>query len=1148
MEATVVEILAKFRAEVGDFNRRVGEVEASLTKLQKTADQTSSGISNSFSKMENAFDGAIRSMATAAAVGGTALIAMGMKSFQAAADVQELNTVLDIMEGTTGQTPGYLHEVTKAVASMGIEMDSAQRLVIKFAKNQLDLSKASEVARAAQDLAVVSQANSTETANRLTHAILTLNSQALRNAGVQTTVAQAVRAYAKEQNIAVTSMTTAQKQQAVLNSILEEGKKISGVYEASMTNVGKVLRSFPRITKELQVSFGQALIKPLGPLILKIYDLYKNISLLFVEGGKLRPVIDALGAVFVKLTEPFMKILDGAIALVKNMPPLTTSIGSLGGMIQKYLPTIGALGSALAVVGGKNLLSAVPVFGSLFKALNPVLIGFTALIALSPKIQSAFINLASESKPLLLAFGRVFDVIASLTNILISGLAAALNATASVMRSITSAVGDSTVALDILTSVTIAAFIVAIGIMIKKLWQLVAAKAALYAEVLLVVGAIALVIYALYKAWNSSEAFRKIVLNLTDVWLGFAEAFIWTAGKIVEGLNLLVRLSANTLILWGKLKNDEEKIAFGEKVLRSIDAVNAGFDKAVQVVNNFRYKFKNMKDDLNKPIKWEDILGKADNFIPSIEEIKKKITGIFSGKTDDTGGAGDGGAGATGINNLKKLLQDYNDFIQTEFMPGFTKDSETARNTITKSLDLVRKIFDEKAKGLKGTALKNLEKAYYSLDESIRKFIPQAEELGAAFEAINEALTTAQKELEDATAQRKSAIEDLNALLRRPFGEPSEIQKAMSSADATVDSIIAMYDRLVDVVKRRFTKIEDSGRKNALLDFLSTLTQSLINLARERQKAYDIWFQSNEDLKKLVAEQEQFGKQLVSVTKGYATQLFDVAKTTEMSTVQAIKTATGTVITQVKKSSGGLDGLQKQLSDRLKQVRGFTENIRSLIGKGLSKDYIRQLLEAGPEAAGALAELLNTAGADQIASINSLYTEIGSLSDSFGNEMADKLYGNQIKAQQALVKANAESLEKIQAAMDATRQAIEDRMTPLTDFMAQLGKDMAQALIDELNAKKDELITLANSIGQAIAAALASAMTGLGIKPTTISTPPVIPPVIPPKTSSNGDTSDNSSTNITLTTNNYNPVTGFEGDVMTKRALQRAMYKRRSLE
>jgi hypothetical protein len=139
--------------------------------------------------------------------------------------------------------------------------------------------------------------------------------------------------------------------------------------------------------------------------------------------------------------------------------------------------------------------------------------------------------------------------------------------------------------------------------------------------------------------------------------------------------------------------------------------------------------------------------------------------------------------------------------------------------------------------------------------------------------------------------------------------------------------------------------------------------------------------------------------------------------------------------------------------------------------------------------------------------------------------------------------------------MDATRKAIEDRMTPLEDFMAQLGEDMAQSLIDALNKKKNELITLANSIGEAIASAMASAMAGLGVNPNLIQTPPALPPVtpppVPPSTSPNSSYADRDrayDTNIIVNNNNYNPVGALENGTLTARALERVIYKRRALE
>ncbi len=1151
MEATVVQILAKFRADVADFNKRVGEVENQLTKLQKSTNETSRGVQDAFGKMEDAASAFAQKLGVVSAIAGTAFVALGMKSFQAAAEVEELDTVMQVVGSTTGVTYQKLLETADAIRDNGIEYASAQQMAIKFAKNSLEVGKAADIARVAQDLAVISQANSTDTANRLTHAVLNLNSMMLRNAGVQTTVSQAVRAYSAENNIAVKSMTTSQKQQAVLNAILKEGAKITGVYTMSMTNAGKVIRSFPRITKQLQVAFGQSLIKPLGPLILQIYELYKNFANLFEEGAALRPVIDALTAVLQKLVDPLTAGVEKAVAFVKNIKPITTSIGEMGAQIQRYLPVIGALGAGLATLGGASLLRAVPVFGALLGALNPVLVGFTVLVALSPKIREAFGNLFDSVQPSISILGQLLDRIVGIANILISGLAAAINKVADFFNNFTFTVQQSEEALDLLTSVAIAATIVAVGVLIKRMALLIKQKVALFIEIYAVVAALGLFYYAMYKAWNSSETFRKIMIQLTKVMLFFAENAVEGVRMLVSALSLVVRAAANTLIAWGKLTGDTEKVSFGKGILNGIDKVNGMFESFQKTITNARGEV----DKFNKPFKFSEVLQGVQKFIPGMDKIKE----LFSGKQapDGEDGGGDDDASTKALANrlqaVKEALQAYSDFIRYDFVPGFTKDGETARDTIFKALEQAKKVFEAQAQGLEGAALKKIRDAYDKLDGVVRKMIPQAEQIGAAFEALNQEIEDATRALEKANADRAEAISDLSEMMRMPFGEPSEIQKGLSSANTTVDSIISIYDRLVQVVTKRFSGF-DNARRDALLEFLKDTTTALVMLAKEREKAVKKWEEETKKLNDLLVAQKEFGQQLVKTSKDYGRALFDVSQTNETTTIQAIKTATGTIITQVKQASGGLAGVQKQLADRLKTIKDFQANIRTLLGAGLNKDYIRQLLEAGPEAAGALAALLATAGQDQISAINSLYEEIGTLSDSFSDEMASRFYDNQIKIQQAIVDASLADVEKIQAAMDALRISMEERLSPLKDFAAQLGTDTAQALMDALTAKKAELVALAESIATAIATAIAAAFAAINVNTSKVPLmPPVTPPITEPPVTNSGSVADwrrkeSSDMNVVVNNNNYNPVSGLESGTLTARALERILAKRKSLE
>lgn len=1172
MEATVVQILAKFRADVSEFNKRVGDVETQLKSLEKTTSQTGKDVSDTFAKMENAAGNFLRTLGTVSAVGGAALVALGMKSFQTAATVQELDTVMQVVGSTTGKTYEALLETANAIRSNGIEMASAQQMAIKFAKNSLNLADAADIARTAQDLAVISQSNSTDTANRLTHAVLNLNSMMLRNAGVQTTVSQAVRRYSQENNIAVKSMTTAQKQQAVVNAILEEGKKIAGVYSMSMNNAGKVLRSFARISSDIQGEVGKPLIEAFGPLILQVYELYKNFSLLIREGGALEPIIKAATAVMTQLITPITNVVTKVVDFVKNMKPMKSSINDIGTVIQRYLPVIAGFGSALAVIGGKQLLQGVPVLQGFANALNPVATGLLVLVALSPQIQAAFANLMTAMKPLLPVFGELFDRIVSLGNIVINAFAGAINMIAGVIRRVTDTVNDWSGALDFLTAVVIAAAIVGIALLTKKIWQAVAAKAALYAEVILVVGAIALLIYGLMKAWNSSETFRKVVLNMAEAFLGLAEAVSWGVGWIVKGLSHIARAAANALIAWGKLKGDDSKVKTGEGILRGIDETWKTLDSITGSINNFRYRFKNMKDDLNKPLDWTKALQGSGKFTAGLDKIKE----IFSGKAAEGGGAdeGDGLTGAVDntIRNMEKVLQAFQEFIQFEFTPGLMKGGEDARNTINRALGLLENIFEEKAKGLEKSAVlqlreqynkaadairedylpglmalsdelvsveKNLEEAQKRLESSLeagrkiggllRQPFGEASELDKAMgtatatvdgvinlydnlvelietrftdvkdprkapllqliesqisaiiplikerDKLIERIATNKQERDSALAKRLEAGAGLRELFASPFGKPSELSQALNSAEASADSVISMYQRLVNIINNRFEGLDDVAQadKSKLIDFLTKETSALLAVVEKRNRALLELEKAQEALTNIISEQQSFAKSVTSGLRSYANVLAKVSDEESSSIIHVIKTATGMVITQVKKSGSALDSIQTQLRERLANIRSFATNVNALLSRGLNREYLRQLIEAGPESAGLTLQALVGATGDQISEINSIYDQIFGISEQFGDSIAGQFYGAGKNMAEGLVSGAKSAVDSLSKEMKEISDSILEKLSPLMDDLYVLGTDSFAALVKQDEERLEKLNTEMEVLKEAMKEALA---------------------------------------------------------------------------
>jgi phage-related protein len=349
---------------------------------------------------------------------------------------------------------GYqaIKDAALATKDMGIEMETASQSAIKFAQNNLDLSYASQLARAAQDLAVISGKNSTDTFNMLTHAVITGRSEVLKSVGIQKSAGQMYESFARSIGVSASSLTYQQKQQAVATGALAEAAKVAGVYEAAMDSPGKVLRSFARIHNEIQVAVGGVLLKAFGPMIKSLYDLEKNISKAFTKSEKFKNVLEALQMVFVKLTAPITAFVTKLGDAIKKFTEATTPVDKLDGalkgsqasitaMAEKFemlLPVLASVGAAFGVLAGKQIFAMVPVLGSVMQKLSPLPVALVVLALTSTQVRNAMLNLISALKPILPIFVQLGKIMGAVSVIAVALLAKAINLVAGAVRGIIS--------------------------------------------------------------------------------------------------------------------------------------------------------------------------------------------------------------------------------------------------------------------------------------------------------------------------------------------------------------------------------------------------------------------------------------------------------------------------------------------------------------------------------------------------------------------------------------------------------------------------------------------------------------------------------------------------------------------------------------
>lgn len=210
----------------------------------------------------------------------------GVQSLQKTADYAAQTETYGVTLEIVGKNAGYSKEELQAyeeqLKKTGITTQAARTSMTAMIQAGLPLgasldstgkaasgatSNISKLARAAQDLAVVTGENSSDTFSKLITNIQQMDSQGLRFMGITTDVVAAQEKWATANNTTVASMTQMQKVLAVNNEVLDQAAKMTGAYEASMETAGKKSQSLTRYQDELRKTLGDELLPAYGKLI-----------------------------------------------------------------------------------------------------------------------------------------------------------------------------------------------------------------------------------------------------------------------------------------------------------------------------------------------------------------------------------------------------------------------------------------------------------------------------------------------------------------------------------------------------------------------------------------------------------------------------------------------------------------------------------------------------------------------------------------------------------------------------------------------------------------------------------------------------------------------------------------------------------------
>lgn len=372
--STIATLVVKITADASGFNKIAQGVNRKASQIGQSATQAGTRLTNGFTKP----------VVAGLAIAGGAMAALSVKSFLAVAAVDELVVVNEVLARNANLSEAAVKAEAAEVKSMGIEAAAAQRIVAEFIKAELDLAKASDIARVAQDAAVISQSNSSDAAADITLGITKLNPLILRNQGIIVDSQVAYDNYAAANGLVAAELTKTQQQQAFMNAVMEQGEKIAGAYAAAMNEPGKVLRSFPRFFNDIFIAIGGGLKDAFGDSIFALADFVKGLGKALEKGGALHPVIEKIGAVLGPVSENFVSFIqniDFDVVASKAIQFIDTLVG-LGATISKVIAWFANL--------SPEVKKFIPVVLGLLVVIGPLLLIFGAIVSAVTTLISIF--------------------------------------------------------------------------------------------------------------------------------------------------------------------------------------------------------------------------------------------------------------------------------------------------------------------------------------------------------------------------------------------------------------------------------------------------------------------------------------------------------------------------------------------------------------------------------------------------------------------------------------------------------------------------------------------------------------------------------------------------------------------------------------
>jgi len=189
-----------------------------------------------------------------------------------AARVETLGIVTKTLGRTAGMSEQEIRSLERSIVDQGITLQGARQSIAMMIQSNVDLAHATDLARLAQDTAVIANLNSSESFQQLTYVLQTGNVRMARTLGLNVQFGKAQQDLAQSLGKTTNELTEQEIMQARTNAVMKAGEAIAGTYEAAMGTAGKKMLSMDRQLEELSRMIGEGFLPALESVVDVLYE------------------------------------------------------------------------------------------------------------------------------------------------------------------------------------------------------------------------------------------------------------------------------------------------------------------------------------------------------------------------------------------------------------------------------------------------------------------------------------------------------------------------------------------------------------------------------------------------------------------------------------------------------------------------------------------------------------------------------------------------------------------------------------------------------------------------------------------------------------------------------------------------------------